>query len=208
MKKFSRWLLRNNIHIMTLIFLGWAVWAICNWNTISIVQKLVMGAYFLITLHEYEEALGGGLVKIFCGVQGIDPNTLPPGESHIAPATYITVLFSLSQLFPDILWLVFPIFILGIFEGLIHTMGIFIFKLGKPSPGWYTAIVMLGFSIWSIVVINQNIDYAPIQWLWTALYYIGSFLLLEVWFQHLLGSNIQRFAKAMRSHMIKNVLKR
>ena len=105
-------------------------------------------------------------------------------------------------------WLVFPIFILGIFEGLIHTMGIFIFKLGKPSPGWYTAIVMLGFSIWSIVVINQNIDYAPIQWLWTALYYIGSFLLLEVWFQHLLGSNIQRFAKAMRSHMIKNVLKR
>ena len=30
---------------MTLIFLGWAVWAACNWSHLLLVQKVVMGLY-------------------------------------------------------------------------------------------------------------------------------------------------------------------
>ena len=54
MKKLGLFLLKNNIHIMTLIFLGFAVWAGCNWANLSLVQKIVMGLYLCIIAHEYE----------------------------------------------------------------------------------------------------------------------------------------------------------
>ena len=55
MKKFGLWLLKNNIHIMTLIFLCWAVWGICNWQHLALVQKLMLGMYAWLIVHEYEE---------------------------------------------------------------------------------------------------------------------------------------------------------
>ena len=203
MKKFGLWLLKNNIHIMTLIFLGWAVWALCNWKDIAIVQKLVMGVYFLIICHEYEESHEGGLMSIFGPVADIDQALLVPGKSHLAQAVYITVQFSLALLFPQVMWMALPVFILGIFEGFVHTMGIFIFRLGKPSPGWYTAILMCAFSIWALVVLNRNVDYAGIQWLWAALFFIGLFIILEAWFQHLIGSSLPHFAKSMKAYLKK-----
>ena len=159
--------------------------------------------YFLIICHEYEETYEGGLLSLFSRVVPINTDNLTPGNSHIAQAVYITVLFSLALLFPQVMWLVLPIFILGIFEGLVHTMGSIIFKLGKPSPGWYTAILMCAFSIWAMVVLNRNVEYAGIQWLWTALYFLGTFILLEVWFQHLIGSSLPRFAKSMKAYLKK-----
>ena len=199
MKKIGLWLLKNNIHIMTLIFLCWAVWGICNWNSIGIVSKLVLGIYFLLICHEYEETFEGGLMALFGPVVGIDPATLVPGKSHLAQAVYITVLFSLALLFPNVMWLVFPVFILAIFEGFVHTMGSFIFKLGKPSPGWYTAILMCAFAIWGLVVLNRNVNYPGIQWFWASLYYVGLFVLLETWFQHLIGNSLPHFARSMRA---------
>ena len=100
-----------------------------------------------------------------------------------------------------------PVFILGIFEGFVHTMGTFIFRLRKPSPGWYTAVIMCAYSIWALVVINRHIDYEGIQWLWASLYYVGMFALLEAWFQHLIGSSLPSFARKMRAFVFgkKNV---
>ena len=205
MKKLALWLLKNNIHIMTLIFLGWAVWGICNWSNLALVQKLVLGVYFLIICHEYEETYEGGLLSLFGRVVPIDTSNLTPGNSHIAQAVYITVLFSLALLFPQVMWLVLPIFILGIFEGIVHTMGSIIFKLGKPSPGWYTAILMCAFSIWALVVLNRNVEYAGIQWLWTAFYFLATFILLEVWFQNLIGSSLPLFVKSMKAYLKKRL---
>ena len=91
MKRIGLWLLKNNIHIMTLIFLGWAVWGICNWGSLALVQKLVLGVYFLIICHEYEESYEGGLLSLFGRVVPIDTSNLTPGNSHIAQAVYITV---------------------------------------------------------------------------------------------------------------------
>ena len=59
MKKLGLFLLKNNIHIMTLIFIGFAVWAGCNWTDLSLVQKIVMGLYLCIIAHEYEEVSCG-----------------------------------------------------------------------------------------------------------------------------------------------------
>ena len=189
MKKFGLWLLKNNIHIMTLIFLGWVLWGICNWQNLQLVQKLTLGMYAWLIVHEYEEGYKGKFLDLMAGrLLQIDHRTLTPGMTHIGQAVYITVLFSLALLFPNHLWLTFGALVLGIFEGFVHNMGIFLFQLKGVSPGWYTAVLMAAYAIWAIVVINRNIDYPGIQWLWGILWFLFGFMCLEISVHYLMGS--------------------
>ena len=199
MKKIGLFLLKNNIHIMTLIFLGWAVWAACNWSHLLLVQKLVMGLYALLIVHEYEEGYKGRFVTLFAKVFQFDVEKLTPGVTHIAQAGYITVIFSLALVFPDQLWLTFGVLILGIFEGFVHNWGIFMFQLKGVSPGWWTAVLMAAYAIWAIVVINRNIDYDCIQWLWGVLYFLGGFACLEVAVQKLMGNTMSKIKTSVRA---------
>lgn len=199
MKKIGLFLLKNNIHIMTLIFLGFAIWTGCNWASVSLIQKIVIGLYFFIVVHEYEEE-NSGFVELMGGAMGLDLAKSKPGATHIAQAIYITVLYVLAFLFPNQLWLTLTLIILSIFEGFVHTMGIFLFKLHKPSPGWYTAILMAAFAVWSIVKIGMDIEYPGIQWLWAALWFVSGFVMLETGVQAVFGNkitDIPKLAKAM-----------
>lgn len=200
MKKFGLFLLKNNIHLMTLIFVGWAVWAACNWQELALVQKLVMGMYAWMIVHEYEEGYKGRFLDLMAGrLLGIDHRALTPGVTHIAQAVYITVLFSLALIFPDQLWLTFGALILGLFEGFVHNWGIFMFRLRGVSPGWWTAVLMCAYAIWAIVVINRHIDYDGIQWLWGVLYFIGGFICLEVAVQWLLGNTPSKLKASVKA---------
>lgn len=82
----------------------------------------------------------------------------------------------------------FGVLILGIFEGFVHNMGIFLFQLKGVSPGWYTAVLMAAYAIWAIVLINRNIDYPGIQWLWGILWFLLGFMCLEISVHYLMGS--------------------
>lgn len=189
MKNFGNYLLRNNIHIMTLIFIGFAIWAALNWANLLLIQKLVMGLYFLIILHEYEET-HTGFMELMAGAMGVTTEHIRPGMLHIAQAVYITVAYALALLLPELLWLSFGVFVLALFEGFIHTMGIFLFRLHKPSPGWYTGILMCGFAIWSIVKLNSSVEYAGVQWLYGVLCFFVCFFTMEFFVQRILGNRI------------------
>ena len=199
MKKLGRFLLKNNIHIMTTIFIGFAVWSGCNWAELCLVQKMVLFLYFCIIAHEYEE-MNGGFMELLGGALGLDLTKPKPGATHLAQAVYITVVYPLAFIFPNQLWLTLAILIFSIIEGLVHTMGIFIFKLHKPSPGWYTAIIMAAFAIWSILKLSETIDYPSIQWLWGALWFFFGFVMMEAGVQKAFGnklSDMPKLAKAM-----------
>lgn len=199
MKKLGLWLLKKNIYIMTLIFLGWAVWGICNWQNLLLVQKIALGMYAWLIVHEYEEGYKGRFLDLMAGrMLQIDHRALTPaGRTHIGQAVYITVIFSLALLFPNQLWLTFAVLILGLFEGFVHNMGIFLFHLKGVSPGWYTAMLMAGYSIWAIILINRNVDYLGLQWLWGILCFIGGFMCLQLSVHYLMGSTPRKsFDKA------------
>ena len=51
MKRFGLFLLKNNIHLMTLVFVGFAIWAACCWSELLLIQKLVMGMFACIIVH-------------------------------------------------------------------------------------------------------------------------------------------------------------
>ncbi|MBO5975216.1 MAG: hypothetical protein J6P95_05825 [Paludibacteraceae bacterium] len=200
MKKLGLFLLKNNIHLMTLIFIAWAVWAGCNWAELVLVQKLVLGLYAWLIIHEYEEGYKNRFLDLMLGrVMGIDHRTLTPGTAHLAQALYITIIFSLAIVFPNQLWMCFSLIVLCIFEGYIHNWGIFMFRLKGVSPGWWTAIGMAAYAIWAIVQINQNIEYNGIQWLWGILFFFVGFIMMEMVFQSLIGSSPSRMKNAFKT---------
>lgn len=197
MKKVGLFLLKNNIHLMTLCFIGWAVWAACNWQELALVQQLTLGLYGLFVLHEYEESYKSRFLDLLLGrVMGIDYHTLLPGIAHIAPALYITLSFSAALIWHNQLWLVFALLIFGLIESVVHTMGIFLFRLRGVSPGWWTAMLMCAYCIWAIVLINRNVDYDSIQWLWGILMFMAGYIVMELCAQKLVGNT---FASAKRS---------
>lgn len=199
MKRTGLFLLKNNIHLMTLVFIVWAVWAVVNWNNLALQQQLTMGLYALLIVHEYEEGYKGRFLDLMAGrLMGIDHRALTPGLTHIAQAVYITVAFSAALLFPGQLWLTLAMIILGLFEGFVHNMGIVLFRLRGVSPGWWTAMLMAAYSIWAIVMINRNIDYSGLQWLWAVLAFLGGFFCMEVAFQHLIGNRLSDVPKIAR----------
>ena len=202
LKRLGLFLLKNNIHLMTLVFIGCGIWAVCFWSELLLIQKLVMGMFAFMIVHEYEETMSKpNLIDLITRITGLDTQSLTPGKSHLAQTVFIVALFVSALSFPNHMWLVLPVFILGIFEGFVHTMGAFIFRLGKPSPGWYTGILMCAYSIWALVVVNCNIEYAGIQWLYAVLLFAGGFALLELWFHHLIGSSLSFFARKMRAYV-------
>ena len=114
---------------------------------------------------------------------------------------YITTIFSLALLFPAQLWLTFGVIILAIFEGYVHNMGIFLFRLRGLSPGWWTAMGMAAFAIWGLVEINQAYDYTGIQWLWATLYFIATFIAMEIGFQKLIKNSFSNTIHSARSFL-------
>ena len=171
---------RNTTNILALYFVGWAVWAGLNWETVTLVQKLVLVLFLLLVAHEYEEGYKERFIALMGQAVGVKPEELKvPGLIHVPADMFIAILFSMGLLFPDTMWLVFPVFILGIFEMVIHNWGIVMFRLRGVSPGWYTAMLQGAWSIYSLVVINRTVEYDGIQWLWAALFYMGMFILLE-----------------------------
>lgn len=208
MKKFGLWLLKNNIHVMTFVFIVVACWSVLNWKSLPLILKLNLGAYALLIIHEYEEGYKGRFLALFERMLELDFSRLTPGVTHIAQACFISVLFILPYFWGEVQAFAFAGFILCIFEGFVHTMGIKLFKLNKPSPGWYTACLMFIYAICAIVFFNSQVDYNRIQWLWAIIWYVCAFVCLEMAFQHLIGSSFRRMKEKMIPYAKKNLFNR
>lgn len=207
MKNFGKWLLKNNIHVMTVIFICVAIWSIINWGSLALIQKLNLGAYFWLILHEYEEGYKNRFTELFAGVMKVDPSeAIASGQSHLAQAVAITLIFIIPAIWPQALWAAFAGFILCIFEGFVHNMGIFLFRLKGLSPGWYTAVFMAAFAIWAIVFFNAHAEYDGIHWLLGSVFLIVIFAIMQGYYVRQLGSSRKELIKGMKAMLVgKNV---
>ena len=80
-------------------------------------------------------------------------------------------------------------------------MGIFLFPLRGLSPGWWTAMGMAAYAIWGLVEINQAYDYTGIQWLWATLYFIATFIAMEIGFQKMIKNSFSNTIHSARSFL-------
>lgn len=127
-------------------------------DNLSVIQKFVMVFNLLFILHEWEEGhYPGGFIDLISGKIGKDVPVETKRASRI-PTGILLIAFTFVPFF----WDNCVIFILvtatlGIFEGIVHMMGIRIFRLPKfYSPGMVTAELELLVSVALIVWLEQN----------------------------------------------------
>ena len=155
MKKF---LIKYNLETLTTLMFGFVTMA-AIFNTIpSITQKMLVAYVFLFTLHEWEEnRFPGGFVKIMEGMIGKKFSEDAKELSHIPVIILLLLIHIIPYLFDSVVFLtLIPVF-LGVFEGLVHTMGVKLSKAKKfYTPGMITAYMMLAVSVFNIYYLTEN----------------------------------------------------
>ena len=153
-----RLLIKYNLEILTtLMFTFVAMVAIFN-TAPSLTQKMLVAYVFLFTLHEWEEnRFPGGFVNIMEGMIGKKFSEDAKELSHI-PVIILLLLIHIIPYFLDsvVFLTLIPVF-LGVFEGLVHTMGVKLSKSKKfYTPGMGTAYMMLALSVFNIYYLTVN----------------------------------------------------
>ena len=153
-----RLLIKYNLEILTtLMFTFVAMVAIFN-TAPSLTQKMLVAYVFLFTLHEWEEnRFPGGFVNIMEGMIGKKFSEDAKELSHI-PVIILLLLIHIIPYFLDsvVFLTLIPVF-LGVFEGLVHTIGVKLSKSKKfYTPGMGTAYMMLALSVFNIYYLITN----------------------------------------------------
>ena len=153
-----RLLIKYNLEILTtLMFTFVAMVAIFN-TAPSLTQKMLVAYVFLFTLHEWEEnRFPGGFVNIMEGMIGKKFSEDAKELSHVPVIVLLLLIHIIPYLFDSVVFLtLIPVF-LGVFEGLVHTMGVKLSKSKKfYTPGMGTAYMMLALSVFNIYYLITN----------------------------------------------------
>ena len=198
-----KYLIKYNLYILsvyTLVMLGVLV---VFWDSFSMLQRFAIGFLGLITLHEWEETkFPGGFFKVMSGIMKVDMTRVSEGLLHLPPMVYIVIVTLLPLVFPGVLGFFLAVMVLGIFEGIIHIVGIKLGRLKKPyTPGMVTAEVMLIYSIVGIYFAISKGLVASLDWLLGLVLFIGGFLLLQVSVYRFLDLKFADVVKRMKANM-------
>ena len=187
------------LEIYTVISLGLLL-AGALMDNLSVIQKFVMVFNLLFVLHEWEEGhYPGGFIDLISGMIGKDVPVETKRASRI-PTGILLIAFTFVPFF----WDNCVIFILvtatlGIFEGIVHMMGIRIFRLPKfYSPGMVTAELELLVSVVLIVWLEQNDLASATDYIWGVVIMFACFIAMQRTLAWMVGMKYSELPKRLR----------
>jgi hypothetical protein len=155
------------------------------WNSLAIIQKIIIIATCIVTLHEWEEQrFPGGFFDVMSRIWQIDLSNIDLHDMYAKPDIYIFAITFLALIFPNTLFLSCAVLLLGVFEGFIHIMGIKLAKLEKPyTPGMITGELYAVFSISCIIFLIESGMTGLMDWILGFIWIFLTFLIMEffVW---------------------------
>ena len=121
MKTFNKY----SLYFLTAYALVLLVIGMLMWNSLAIIQKVIIIATCIVTLHEWEEQrFPGGFFDVMSRIWQIDLSNIDLHDMYAKPDIYIFAITFLALIFPNTLFLSCAVLLLGVFEGFIHIMGI------------------------------------------------------------------------------------
>ena len=187
------------LEIYTVISLGLLL-AGALMDNLSVIQKFVMVFNLLFVLHEWEEGhYPGGFIDLISSMIGKDVPVETKRASRI-PTGILLIAFTFVPFF----WDNCVIFILvtatlGIFEGIVHMMGIRIFRLPKfYSPGMVTAELELLVSVVLIVWLEQNVLASATDYIWGVVIMFACFIAMQRTLAWMVGMKYSELPKRLR----------
>ena len=171
---------KYNMHIFVIIVGALTLYDLLNWNSLSLVRKLVNVFAILGVLHEVEEkSWPGGFIELMLNKLKVNISELDDGKAKLSVVIFWLVYIGLGYVFDNILFFFMMTIVLSLFEAFIHTAGIKIHKLNKPyTPGLVTAWLLAITAIYSIVQLNKYSIIVPTDYLIGFILFIITFLML------------------------------
>lgn len=171
---------KYHLEILTLITFTFITFCAVFCENLSLIQRMMLGFMFLFTLHEWEESrLPGGFSRLMAKFIGLDISKEKEDAAYI-PVIILVILISVIPFFIQKAFLVLISVYLGLFEALIHIVGIKLHKMNKPyTPGMVTAL-LLGFaSICVLVIFSKNHVIQAREYVWGILLMFACFFAMQ-----------------------------
>ena len=192
---------KYNMHIFIILVAILTAYDILNWNSLSLVRKLVNLFAILGILHEIEEKYWpGGFMELMLKKLKVDSNDFDDGKGKLFVVIFWLVYIGLGYVFDNIIFFFMMTIVLSLFEAFIHTAGIKIHKLNKPyTPGLVTAWLLAILAIYSIIQLNKFNLAGPADYLIGFLLFLISFIILASQVYRSIGLSMKEVMKRIRS---------
>ena len=191
---------KYNIYVFIVLIALLTIYDFLNWDSISMVRKLVNLFAIFAVLHEIEEKYWpGGFHNLMLKKIKVDINDFDLGSANLIVFIFLLVYIALGYIFDNLVFFFIMAIILSIFEALIHTAGIKIHNLDKPyTPGLLTAWLMAIAAIYSIIQLNKYGLASPFDYLIGVILFIISFLILQSQVFKVIGISRKEAIKRVR----------
>lgn len=158
---------KYNLEIITVIFFGMITICVVFSKQLGLIQRIMLGYMFLFTLHEWEETrFPGGFADLMVKFFGVEANADQIAAAHI-PVSVLLLAITFVPFFTQLpLPALVPVY-LGLFETLIHLVGIKLHKMDKPyTPGLVTGIMLGITSVIVLVTFSKQQLLSPSGYVW------------------------------------------
>ena len=191
---------KYNIYVFIVLIALLTIYDFLNWDSISMVRKLVNLFAIFAVLHEIEEKYWpGGFHNLMLKKIKVDINDFDLGSANLIVFIFLLVYIALGYIFDNLVFFFIMAIILSIFEALIHSAGIKIHNLDKPyTPGLLTAWLMAIAAIYSIIQLNKYGLASPFDYLIGVILFIISFLILQSQVFKVIGISRKEAIKRVR----------
>lgn len=150
-------LLRYNLELFSFLMLLMMGFSLILIPELTVMHKYLLGYMFLYTLHEWEESrFPGGFSKLMAKFFGLELTKEKEELAHIPVAVLLIVITIVPFLVQNPVIVLVPVY-LGIFEAVVHVVGIKLHKMSKPyTPGMVTALALLILSVCALVSFGKH----------------------------------------------------
>lgn len=171
---------KYNMHIFILIVTILTIYDLANWNSLSLVRKLVNVFAVLGILHEIEEKYWpGGFMELMLKKLKVNISDFDTETAKMNVVIFWLVYIFLGYVFDNMIFFVMMTVVLSLFEAFIHTAGIKIHKLDKPyTPGLVTAWLMAIVAVYAIIQFNSLNMIHPTDYIIGFVLFVITFIML------------------------------
>jgi len=192
---------KYSLYLLSAYAAGVAGVSALRWDDLLVTQKLVAIATVIFTLHEWEEQrFPGGFLEMMGEVLNINIANVNRHAIFSKPDVLVAVMTLTALVFKNVPLFSCAVLIVGLFEGIVHVVGIKRAKRTKPyTPGMVTGEIYAVLSVVGIVLIARSGAATALDWVlgmvWSAL--CGAVMEIAVW--KAAGISIKDFPQKFRA---------
>lgn len=200
-----KFLQRYSLYILTAYAIIVLVATIVLWDTLALTQRLVAIATVIVAAHEWEEQrIPGGFMEMMTKMMGIKVEPARMKAMAALPDVLIFVMTAIALLFPQVVFFSCAVLVVGIFEGVVHIIGVKLNRLPHPyTPGMVTAEAFAVFSIVGIVLLAQSNVAGAWDWVLGVIWFFVCFGVMEINVWRIAGLSPKDLPAKMKSNISK-----